>query len=205
MRMYNGSKRSMVTGILSACCILCGKRWCGRSSFRMLPALLRALHLALAAHSWQSAGENRNMRQAHIGPPTLMQLRMRERLWHQAGKRCHWCGLETLLCLEPVFNQATVDHVVPRCRGGSSRPDNCVSSCFTCNAKRNREDQVKADHPSNKPSEKQRLRRARDEAVNQLQKQIEINGELSSKLAEYQTMSFWAFLRLKIVNRVDTK
>ena len=75
------------------------------------------------------------------------------------------------------------------------RPGQTTASVpdFTCNAKRNREDQVKADHPSNKPSEKQRLRRARDEAVNQLQKQIEINGELSSKLAEYQTMSFWAF------------
>lgn len=205
MRMYNASKRSMVTGILSACCISCGKRWCGRRSFRMLPALLRALHLALAAHSWQSAGENRNMRQAHIGPPTLMQLRMRERLWHQAGKRCHWCGSETLLCLEPVSNQATVDHIVPRCRGGSSKVENCVNSCFTCNAKRNREDQTKAGHPSNKPSEKQRLRRARDEAVLQLQNQIEINGALSNKVAEYQTMSLWAFLRLKFVKRADTK
>lgn len=171
----------------------------------MLRAILRALHLALAAHSWQSAGENRNMRKAHIGPPTLMQLRTRERLWHQAGKRCYWCGRETLFCLEPVFDQATVDHIIPRCRGGSSKVGNCVSSCFTCNAKRNREDQAKADRPSNKPSEKQRLRRARDEAVLQLQNQIEINGALSSKLAEYQTMSLWAFLRLKLNKRAHTK
>ena len=145
------------------------------------------------------------MRQAHIGPPTLMQLRMRERLWHQAGKRCHWCGRETLFCLEPVFDQATVDHIIPRCRGGSSKAGNCVSSCFTCNAKRNREDQAKADHPGNKPSEKQRLRRARDEAVLQLQNQIEITRALSSKLAEYQTMSLWAFLRMKLNKRADPK
>ena len=132
-----------------------------------------------------------------------MQLRMRERLWHQAGKRCHWCARETLFCLEPVFNQATVDHIIPRCRGGSPKAENCVSSCFTCNAKRNREDQIKAEHPGNKPSEKQRLRRARDEAVIHLKRQIQINGALSSKPAEYQTMSLWAFLRLRFVNRAD--
>ncbi len=176
-----------------------------KSSYRAAPG--RSLPLTalgrsrtfMAICSWDF-----HMPQAHIGPPTLMQLKLRERLWHQAGKRCHWCGHETLFCLEPVFNQATVDHIVPRCRGGSSKMSNCVSSCFTCNAKRNREDQTKADHPSNKPSEKQKLRRSRDEALTRLQKQIEINVELSSQLVEYQTMSLWAFLRSRLHNSKRT-
>ncbi len=127
-----------------------------------------------------------------------MQLKLRERLWHQAGKRCHWCGHETLFCQEPVSNQATIDHVVPRCRGGSNTAGNCVSACFACNAKRNREDQAKADHPGRHPSEKEMLRRSRDEAAVRLQEQMEINAALAGKLAEYRTMSLWGFLRWKL-------
>jgi hypothetical protein len=33
--------------------------------------------------------------------------------------------------------QATVDHVVPRARGGSNRPSNLITCCMKCNAKRN--------------------------------------------------------------------
>ena len=90
------------------------------------------------------------MRELFVGPLQLAQLKLRERLWHHDGRKCHWCGQMTLLCLEPIHNQATIDHIVPRCRGGPTRVENCVSACFTCNCKRNREDQARPDHPSNR-------------------------------------------------------
>lgn len=49
------------------------------------------------------------------------------------GFICHYCGLEGY----------TVDHVVPRSKGGRSTPANCVCACQTCNglkADRNKED-----------------------------------------------------------------
>lgn len=43
------------------------------------------------------------------------------------GSRCHWCG--TGLC----YKTATLDHVRPKSKGGTNRPENLVLSCFACN------------------------------------------------------------------------
>ena len=40
---------------------------------------------------------------------------------------CHWCGL----ILER--KKTTVDHVIPRARGGNSLPENLVVACKPCN------------------------------------------------------------------------
>ncbi len=47
------------------------------------------------------------------------------------GGRCFWCGraFERLV-------PATVDHVVPRVKGGPSWPENEVAACHRCNAER---------------------------------------------------------------------
>lgn len=42
----------------------------------------------------------------------------------QRDKVCCWCGLE---------ESTTIDHVIPRARGGSNRHWNLVGSCRTCN------------------------------------------------------------------------
>ena len=148
--------------------------------------------------------ENGSIGGTPIGPIPLtpLKLKLRELLWHLGDKRCHWCGRETLLCVKPVFNQATVNHVVPRWRGGPTRPDNCVSACFACNNKRNLDDQSRLDHPSNKPSEKEILRRSRDEAVCELQIQREVNAALSSRLQELEQTSLWIFLRGKFTKAI---
>lgn len=52
----------------------------------------------------------------------------------QAGK-CHYC--ETEMTLSLGFNRtATVDHVVPRSKGGADTNDNIVAACYDCNQKK---------------------------------------------------------------------
>lgn len=56
----------------------------------------------------------------------------RERQWRRNksaymrelyGKPCHYCGKEA----------KTVDHVVPKSRGGKNAPENVVAACYRCN------------------------------------------------------------------------
>jgi 5-methylcytosine-specific restriction endonuclease McrA len=42
--------------------------------------------------------------------------------------RCAYCG--------SIGGRLTVDHIVPRCRGGQTDFDNCVACCPTCNARK---------------------------------------------------------------------
>ncbi len=53
---------------------------------------------------------------------------------YQRDKRCVYCGMDLL-----SESAATLDHQVPRCRGGLNQPWNLWLSCKTCNsAKGNR-------------------------------------------------------------------
>ena len=62
--------------------------------------------------------------------------RTREELWHAEGCKCHWCGKPTRLCANPEPDQATIEHIVPRAKGGTDARDNLVSACHLCNARR---------------------------------------------------------------------
>lgn len=64
----------------------------------------------------------------------------RELLWIAEGKHCHWCGRETRLVYGDAADQATIDHILPRYKGGTNDVSNLVSSCRGCNARRNTED-----------------------------------------------------------------
>jgi 5-methylcytosine-specific restriction endonuclease McrA len=57
---------------------------------------------------------------------------------------CQYCGRET--------SGLTVDHVIPRSRGGTSAWDNIVAACAPCNRKKgNRMPREAAMHPSTHP------------------------------------------------------
>lgn len=43
--------------------------------------------------------------------------------------RCHWCGCK----LGKGGKKATIDHMVPRSKGGSDAEFNLVLSCESCN------------------------------------------------------------------------
>jgi len=44
------------------------------------------------------------------------------------GYRCSYCGVENVIL--------TIDHIVPKSRGGKSCFENCVASCRICNLKK---------------------------------------------------------------------
>lgn len=50
------------------------------------------------------------------------------------GNRCFYCGIETYPVKgERMYNSSTVDHVLPKSKGGIDHIDNCVNSCDKCN------------------------------------------------------------------------
>lgn len=44
------------------------------------------------------------------------------------GYKCSYCGVES--------KSLTIDHIVPKSKGGKSLFENCVASCKSCNAKK---------------------------------------------------------------------
>ena len=54
--------------------------------------------------------------------------KLRDRTWRKSlheftGKRCIYCG----------ENSESIDHVLPRSKGGLSVTENCVPACLSCN------------------------------------------------------------------------
>lgn len=54
----------------------------------------------------------------------------RRNLWKRDGFRCQYCGV----C--PPSDEITVDHVVPKSRGGRTVFENTVLACIDCNKKK---------------------------------------------------------------------
>ena len=56
----------------------------------------------------------------------LMRRRLSRRaVFHRDGFACQYCGKET--------RELTLDHIMPRSRGGSHEWNNVVSACIPCN------------------------------------------------------------------------
>ena len=55
--------------------------------------------------------------------PKLRDRRWRKSLHEFTGKRCIYCG----------ENSESIDHVLPRSKGGLSITENCVPACLSCN------------------------------------------------------------------------
>ena len=64
----------------------------------------------------------------------------RELLWITENHKCHWCGRVTKLVDGDSADQATIDHVIPRYKGGTNDISNTVLACRGCNARKNTED-----------------------------------------------------------------
>ena len=68
---------------------------------------------------------------------------------------CQYCHEELTL------GQMTIDHVIPRVRGGTTRWDNVVSSCYTCNSNKGHRTSIKPFNKPVKPDYHTLLRNAR--------------------------------------------
>ena len=55
--------------------------------------------------------------------PKLRNRRWRKSLHEFTGNRCIYCGKSS----------ESIDHVLPRSRGGLSKTENCVPACLSCN------------------------------------------------------------------------
>lgn len=65
--------------------------------------------------------------------------RLRRRLSNRQGRRCIYCGRRMLRATP--YNQLddrreTIDHVLPRSKGGTNDPGNLVAACQGCNHKK---------------------------------------------------------------------
>lgn len=52
----------------------------------------------------------------------------RRNVYRRDGFRCVYCGAK------PPQAKLTIDHVVPRARGGANTWENCVTACVSCNS-----------------------------------------------------------------------
>jgi len=54
----------------------------------------------------------------------------RRNVYRRDSFSCQWCGRR------PGVDELTIDHVIPRSRGGTSTWENCVTACRSCNARK---------------------------------------------------------------------
>jgi len=57
----------------------------------------------------------------------------RARIYQRDGYACVWCRADLR---STIGYGRTLDHVLPRSKGGSNRPENLVTACGTCNHSR---------------------------------------------------------------------
>lgn len=65
---------------------------------------------------------------AYNGLPELRVAFSRRNVYRRDGFQCQYCGER------PALSRLTIDHVIPRSRGGATSWDNCVAACVPCNA-----------------------------------------------------------------------
>jgi hypothetical protein len=72
---------------------------------------------------------------------SLLTLAFRNQLCKQQSWRCCWCGIRMLGAgSEP--DAPTLEHIVPRSKGGSGQLENIAISCWLCNQRRGNGDPV---------------------------------------------------------------
>lgn len=64
------------------------------------------------------------------GYPTRGVAFTRRNVYRRDGFTCQYCGRR------PGLDELTIDHVIPRSRGGGSTWENCVTACRPCNTRK---------------------------------------------------------------------
>lgn len=63
---------------------------------------------------------------------------LRIRVFDRDQYRCRYCGGPVYIMAKDPRSHATVDHVIPRDKGGLSTYANLVTACETCNHRKGR-------------------------------------------------------------------
>lgn len=98
-----------------------------------------ALLLAKKAELVQATGRRLRGEAIELEEPAIIRLcryvfvpyqaiRVTRRAILERDGRCQYCG--------STVGPLTVDHILPRCRGGATTWDNCVAACFRCNQRK---------------------------------------------------------------------
>lgn len=51
-------------------------------------------------------------------------------------KYCFYCNVQVIKTNANIDNRQTLDHIIPKCKGGKSDRYNIVICCHSCNAKK---------------------------------------------------------------------
>src|SRR5215469_3951913 len=86
---------------------------------------------------------------------TLAGTEVREYLLLKWGYRCAYCHQEAV-----ASNHWEIDHIIPRCRGGSDRPSNLALSCHACNQAKGDRTAEEFGHPTVQTQAKVQLKDA---------------------------------------------
>lgn len=81
----------------------------------------------------------RLLRQIRHRPPFVRF--SRDNVYLRDGHRCQYCGVDL------PSRDLTLDHVIPRCRGGQTNWTNVVVACTPCNRRKGRKTPEEADMP----------------------------------------------------------
>ena len=82
----------------------------------------------------------------------LLGYEVREYLLEKWGRKCAYCGVKNV----PL----EVEHIIPRCRGGSNRVSNLTLACTPCNQKKNNQTAAEFGYPKIQAKAKLPLRDA---------------------------------------------
>jgi 5-methylcytosine-specific restriction endonuclease McrA len=94
----------------------------------------RSLRSARAQHPWPTVVRLKR----YIRVPYRRVLLTRRNVLRRDGHRCQYCGSQEAL---------TLDHVVPRSRGGRDAWDNLVAACTPCNNRKGNKTPEEANMP----------------------------------------------------------
>jgi 5-methylcytosine-specific restriction endonuclease McrA len=72
----------------------------------------------------------------------------RRSIWKRDQYRCQYCGTK------PNQDECTLDHIVPRSRGGETSWTNCVLACYKCNSQKADREPQEAYKPKDKEKAK---------------------------------------------------
>ena len=72
----------------------------------------------------------------------------RRSIWKRDDYHCQYCGTK------PDYDESTLDHIIPRSKGGETSWTNCVLACYQCNSQKADREPQDAFRPKDKEKSK---------------------------------------------------